>query len=375
MGHAYTPGLQVSERTVYRARRTLPIPGDVLVAQGDRVTARDVVAQTDLPGDIMPLNLANQLSVMPGDIPRLMLKKEGDHISEGEVIARTNGIFGMFKTPYHSRATGTIESVSGVTGQVIVRGKPIPVQVRAYASGVVSEVLPGEGCIIEAQATYVQGIFGVGGEAYGKIRVIASRPDEELDADRITSELRGCIVVGGARIHGDAARKAIECGVAAVVSGGIDDQDLRDILGYDLGVAVTGTEQLGTTFIVTEGFGDIAMADRTFELLTSREGADAAVNGATQIRAGVQRPEILIPLSGADGDARGSAGAVAGTLVIGAPVRIIRDPYFGILGTVADLPTQPQVLGSGSKARVLEVTCASGERVIVPRANVELIAE
>ncbi|MEW4531247.1 hypothetical protein [Maioricimonas sp. JC845] len=375
MGHAYTPGLQVSERTVYRARRTLPIPGEVLVNQGDRVQARDVVAQTDLPGDIFPLNLANQLSVMPGDIPQLMLKKEGDYISEGEVIAMTNGIFGMFRTPYHSRATGTIESVSGITGQVIVRGKPIPVQVRAYASGVVSEVLPGEGCVIESQATFVQGIFGVGGEAYGKVRVIASSPDEELEAEQITEELKGCIVVGGARIHGDAARRAIECGVAAVVSGGIDDQDLRDILGYDLGVAVTGTEQLGTTVIVTEGFGDIAMADRTFELLTSREGADAAVNGATQIRAGVQRPEILIPLNGDEGEAHGSAGAVAGVLEVGAPVRIIRDPYFGVLGTVADLPTQPQVLGSGSKARVLEVACASGERVTVPRANVELIAE
>lgn len=44
-------------------------------------------------------------------------------------------------------------------------------------------------------------------------------------------------------------------------------------------------------------------------------------------------------------------------------------------GRWADLPTQPQVLGSGSKARVLEVACASGERVTVPRANVELIAE
>jgi hypothetical protein len=54
-------------------------------------------------------------------------------------------------------------------------------------------------------------------------------------------------------------------------------------------------------------------------------------------------------------------------------VRIIRDPYFGVLGTVGDLPAEPHVLGSGSKARVLEVKLDSGESVIVPRANVELI--
>ncbi len=37
------------------------------------------------------------------------------------------------------------------------------------------------------------------------------------------------------------------------------------------------------------------------------------------------------------------------------------------------LPSEPQVLASGSSARVLEVELVSGERVIIPRANVELI--
>ena len=31
------------------------------------------------------------------------------------------------------------------------------------------------------------------------------------------------------------------------------------MLGYDLGVAVTGSEKLGLTLIITEGFGEIAM--------------------------------------------------------------------------------------------------------------------
>jgi hypothetical protein len=55
------------------------------------------------------------------------------------------------------------------------------------------------------------------------------------------------------------------------------------------------------------------------------------------------------------------------------PVRIIRDPYFGLIGTVKALPHEPHVLASGSKARVLEVKLSSGESVMIPRANVELI--
>lgn len=373
MAHAYTPGLQVKERARYRATRLLPIAGRVLVEQGAVVGARDLVARTELPGDAMPLNLANQLSINPADLPTVMVKGEGDSIEAGELMARTNGIFGLFKSKYTSPVTGTIESVSHVTGQVIVRGAPIEVEVRAFATGTVSQVLPQEGVIIDADVTFIQGIFGIGGEAYGPIRLVAASADEDVTAEHLTTEHAGAIVVGGRRIHGDAVHRAVELGVSAIISGGIDDRDLHEILGYDLGVAVTGTENVGLTLIITEGFGDIAMAERTFDLLRRREGSEAAVNGATQIRAGVQRPEILIPIDdGSDATFAAAERVGGGQLHVGSPVRIIRDPYFGVLGEVTDLPTDPQVLDSGSKARVLEVLCESGERVIVPRANVEI---
>jgi hypothetical protein len=164
-----------------------------------------------------------------------------------------------------------------------------------------------------------------------------------------------------------------------VVAGGIDDQDLRDILGYDLGVAVTGTETIGTSVILTEGFGDIAMARRTFDLLRQHAGKEVSVNGATQIRAGVMRPEIVICLNQHSEEAQGlpSLGtrAVEGTLQAGTPVRMIREPYFGELGNVTRLPHELQTLESGSKARVVEVKLTNGRQILVPRANVELLAE
>ena len=73
----------------------------------------------------------------------------------------------------------------------------------------------------------------------------------------------------------------------------------------------------------------------------------------------------------------GSTGAPKGVRyehgMFEAQVRLIRDPYFGMLGSVTALPHEPAVLGSGSKARVLEVALADGRRVTVPRANIELI--
>ena len=406
MAQAYTPGLTVSRGGSWRRRRVLPIAGDVLVTAGQSVAARDVVARTMMPGDATPVNLAKRLGVSAGELLRSLLKQVGDRVEVGEPLARTKGFFGYFQTDVPSPVAGVIESVSKVTGMVIFRGEPLAVQVLSYLTGQVVEVLPHEGVVVESEAALIQGIFGVGGEAYGTLRLVAKTPDEDLTEGLITPDLKGCVVVGGRRMTGAAVRKAIQVGAAAVVAGGIDDHDLREILGYDLGVAVTGNEQLGTTIIVTEGFGDIAMARRTFELLKSHEGREASVNGSTQIRAGVMRPEILIPLSD-DSDPsasfnrvgnaprvespehaphRATRGALptrlnegptserqAGTLEIGAPVRIIREPNFGSLGTVTGMPHEPRLLESESFARVVEVMLANGSPVIVPRANVELI--
>ncbi len=376
MATAYTPGLQVTRRMRYRAQRVLPIAGDVLVGSGDKVASQDVVARTELPGDATPINLANQLSLTPADVPGCLLKQEGERIEAGEILARTKGIFGMFKGEYVSKVAGVIESASKVTGQVIIRGEPIPVEVRAFVTGQVIEVMPGEGVVVEADVSFVQGIFGIGGEAFGPIVMACEDPSQEFAPELIGEEMRGAVVIGGARMPGETIRRAIDVGVAAVVSGGMDDADLKDVLGYDLGVAITGTEEIGLTVIITEGFGEIAMARQTFELLSSRAGSAASVNGATQIRAGVLRPEIVIPLVGEEVGSEEdvpTATHVGGVLEEGTLVRIIRDPYFGMIGTVAALPPEPQVLGSGSKARVLEVACESGETLTVPRANVEII--
>lgn len=373
MAKAYTPGLKVSARTHYRARRLLPVHGEVLVRSGQRVAARDVVARTFIEGDVTPVAVSSQLSVPAGDLPTLLLVKPGDRVTAGQPIARTKGIFGLGKKELASPAAGTVESISQTTGQMILRGEPIAVEVRAYVDGMVVEVLPGEGAVVESDAVFVQGIFGVGGETVGAIRCACARPDEPLEAAQIKPDMKGCVVLGGARVSAAAVRSAQAVGVAAIVTGGIDDADLKAILGYDLGVAITGTERIGLTIVITEGFGDIAMAERTFGLLKGFEGREASVHGATQIRAGVMRPEIVIARGASDPLPSQGARPEEGALEIGTQVRLIRDPYFGLIGSVSALPSEPAVLGSGSKARVLEVALPDGRRVIVPRANIELI--
>jgi hypothetical protein len=372
MAHAYTPGLRVSEKTVVRKERRLPIKGEVVVAMGDRVSSDTVVARTHLPGNVQLVNVASKLGLPPEDLPSVMQKKDGDPIEKGEALAVTQGFFGLFKSRVPSPCTGTVESISTVTGQVILREPPTPIEIDAYVEGTVVEIFPEEGVAVETVGTFIQGIFGVGGEKTGEIDVVVNCPGDPLEASLITEAQKGKIVVGGSYVKWDGLQKAMSVGAAGIVVGGFDDPDLKRLLGKDLGVAITGHEDLATALILTEGFGEIAMAHGTFELLKARQGRKASINGATQIRAGVIRPEIVVPLEGDAADVVEGASATTG-LEIGSLIRVIREPYFGALGKVTDLPNELQKMESESMVRVLSVEFEDGKKALLPRANVEMI--
>ncbi|MGH7742090.1 MAG: hypothetical protein ACRENS_08715 [Candidatus Eiseniibacteriota bacterium] len=243
----------------------------------------------------------------------------------------------------------------------------------AYVEGVVHEVISGEGVVVRTQAAFLQGIFGIGGETWGEITPAVDDPSEDLTAARLRPEHRGKIVVGGAHVSHDVLLRARELGVAGVVVGGFDDQDLRQLLGRDLGVAITGSEELGITLVLTEGFGRIRMADRAWNLLRRFQGRRASMSGATQIRAGVMRPEILIPHLES---AAASAASHDGGLEIGSLLRVIREPQFGRIGRVIALPSELQQLESEARVRVLEMEFADDQtHAVIPRANVERIAD
>jgi len=374
LAHAYTPGLRVTDSALIRRERRLPLKGTVLVARGEVVEADTVVARTELPGNVHTVNVASKLSVDPAQVPGTLRRPVGSKVERGEVVASAKSLFGLVTNTAVAPVEGTIESVSHVTGQLILREPPMPVEVDAYVRGVVAEVLPDEGVVVETRAAFVQGIFGVGGETFGEVAIVAESPDQPLGAERLNPSHRGKLVVGGAYTTHEALQRARELGVAAVVVGGFDDQDLRELLGRDLGVAITGSEELGLTLVLTEGFGHIRMAERTWRLLEAHRGELASVSGATQIRAGVMRPEILIPRApsaGATGEEPHATGLEVGSLL-----RVIRQPHFGRIGNVVELPPELRPLESEAKVRVLVVEFADDHtRAVVPRANVELIAE
>jgi hypothetical protein len=373
MAAAYVPGLKVADKQQVRKVRRLPLLGDVLVRQGDQVTPDSVVARAMLAGNPQTINVAHLMGVEAGGVPGVMTKRVGDEVTAGDVIAHARGLFGFGHKELKSPGTGRIELISSVTGQVTLREPPIPIEVNAYLAGRVVEIMPREGAVIETVGAMIQGIFGVGGERRGSIAIACSAPDQVLDAPLLTGDLKGKVVVGGSLVTAAALRRAAEAGAAAIVVGGIIDTDLIAYIGHDLGVAITGQETVPFTLIMTEGFGAIPMADRTWNLLSRLQGHAASVNGATQIRAGVMRPEVIVPESGQS--AVGAAADEAGSaLELGSVVRLIREPYFGHLAEIVELPPELLEIETEAHVRVLRAKLRGDGRVLtIPRANVEIL--
>lgn len=373
MAHSYTPGLKVIPCMKVQKRRLLPIPGEVLVKVGDKVKAEQVVARTELPGKVHSINIANRMGCGASEVREFLKVKEGDVIARNGILAENKPWIPFFKTTVQSPVAGTIGAISAITGLMLIHEAPTVLNLLAYIDGTVTEVQPTFGVTVEHDSTFIQGIFGIGGEVNGEISVAVKGPDEELLPEHINETHRGKIIIGGNHIGLDSIEKAKSVGAKAVVAGGLHDRDLRHILGYDIGVAVTGTEQIGITIVITEGFGHIPMAEHTFNLIKSREGEKASLSGATQIRAGVMRPELIVPGAPCDGTYKVKSADEVGAIKVGDPVRIIREPNFGQLGTVTALPSELLKIATESHVRVMEVTLEHGEKLTIPRANVELV--
>jgi hypothetical protein len=194
MSFAFTPGLKVTKSIIISKERILPVPGEVLVKKGDTVAFDTIVAQTHVPSDVHMRPISYIVGCEPYELPNVMKFKEGDFVNKGDLLAETSSFFGLFKSQYSARYSGTIELISPISGMVAIREPPTPVQLDAYIPGKVIAIQEKVGVTIEINAALVQGIFGIGGERHGELKVIA-KADEVLTPDHITADCAGKILV------------------------------------------------------------------------------------------------------------------------------------------------------------------------------------
>ena len=78
--------------TTIRRERLLPIPGRVVVRQGQKVKPLDVIAEANLAPDHLLLQVARGLGLSSEEADQRIERHAGDEVVEGDVIASRGGI-------------------------------------------------------------------------------------------------------------------------------------------------------------------------------------------------------------------------------------------------------------------------------------------
>lgn len=360
-----------AEQGLY-GRKELESPTDgtieAISAHSGRITIREEFGKEDPP---IVFDVAYEIGCKPEELPKHMLRQVGQEVKKGQMIAKKGETQAFFTKTAIAPVSGVISDIDTKTGKVTIARPFKQVVVNAYIKGRVSEIIEHRGCVVESPGIKLNGIFGLGRETHGELKVLTNGPDEELVPEMITEDLKGKIIVGGSFARNEALAKALEVGVAGVVTGTVNYFNLTQSLGVKLGVGITGQEDINITVILMEGFGLLSMRKEAWELLKALEGRVASINGATQIRAGAIRPEIIVPFPEYDGPLA-EEKVVDEDLKVGMNVRIINEPYFGQLGVIDEIVREPKMIETEAKVPVVIVRLLNGEKVVVPRANVEV---
>lgn len=363
-GPAMLSGPRLVRSAFIEKIRSLPVGGEVRVRPGDVVSPRTVVAHLNPGGYLHFVNVARELDVSYNLAEGCLTKREGDAVSRGEVIAARPAALGFLLAECRSPADGVIEKVYP-SGHLTIRSHPIPVE--AFVGGLVVETVPGEMVAILTRGTLIQGVFGQGGERHGPLALVG-----EGAAGLPKGMAPGAVVVTFEPVRPGLVGACLEAKAAALVAPSAHLNDLP----ADRPLAV----------VLTEGFGSVPMTGSVRAALAALEGREASISGITQLRAGVERPEVIIPHGPAPSGrpawsplrlgrrtvVYGPSLGVTPGLAVGARVRCVRAPHFGLEGSVVDLPAAPQRIATGATLPVAVTRLDDGREVVVPVCNLEV---
>lgn len=336
-----------------RKPRRLPLPGRVLVREGQEVQPTTEVAVTVTEPRYALLDVARRLGVPPHKADASIVVKPGDRVQAGDVLAERKG---LFRRTVAAPAEG--EVVLAGEGQILLRLRSPRYTLTAGVPGQVVRVVEDRGVDILVRGAVLDGVWGNGKADYGLLQVVAESPGEPLTPEKLTVERRGLVVVAGFCDDPQALALANELPLRALVLGSLRARLIPVALSMDIPV------------VVLEGFGAFPMGEAAFRLLKSHAGREAAVVAEPWNREEGTRPQVVIPLDIPDAPEPLPADEVQ----VGRKVRVVRQPYLGLVGTVIAVPQEPTLLPNGLRVRAADVRLDDGTHIVVPLSNLEILA-
>jgi hypothetical protein len=347
------PVAHVLALTTIRRERLLPIPGRVVVRLDQKVSPVDVIAETNLGQEHVLVDVARTLGVKPDAALKLIQCKAGERVIEGQVLAQTPGL-----VPHVVRAPHAARVVLIGGGRILMELSEGAYELHAGMPGTVTQVIADHGAEITTHGALVQGIWGNGRVDVGLMLSLISAPDEVLVPGRIDVSMRGSVLLGGILEESAILQSAAELPVRGLILGSMSPNLIPMAL------------QMRYPILVIDGFGHRPMNSAAFKLLSTSVKREVTLNTEGFNRFAGTRPEVIIPLPISQEPLPPREMEI---FAVGQQVCLRRAPHLGEVGSITAVRTEPSVFPSGLRALAAEVKLESGEEIIVPLANLEVL--
>jgi hypothetical protein len=345
-----------SELAAIRRQALLPegAIGNIQAETGQIVDIRDTVARGLIPARHVIVYAADELGVRPEQVTGLMLVNLRGRVEAGQAIAGKDA----------ARGKRVFAPINGVViaveeGRIIIQEMPQMIKLDAGVRGRVVDVIAGRGVTIESRGAILQGAWGNGRNIIAVIRLEPERGGlDTISVDTLDTTYKNEIVITRTPLTETGLGIAVARNFAGIIAPSMSANLVETVLKADFAV------------MLTEGFGQMLMNPSTVHLLSQFNGAQGMLDAAQPQRFTERRAELIInrPVTGRLIDTT----ATPQPLEVGTRVRVTRDPYQGVLGTVVELPHNPLLLDNGLCVKCAVVELMAGEYVHIPLANLEL---
>jgi hypothetical protein len=345
--------------------RRLPVPGEIVVQRGQKVTALQKIGRAELTRRYHVIDVARQLAQPHVEMDQVLLKAEGEYVEANEAVASSQGGLPFLRRVARSPLAGRIAAIG--QGWVLLETERTIIELQAFVNGVIAKIIPDRGAIIESNGAMIAATCGFGGEAYGPLRRLVSAPFEMLQAKAMGEKVKNSIILGGRTVNESLLRAAEAAQVRGIVVGSID----VSLLSLDPPAKVR--------VVATEGFGDLSMSPFTFGLLGTLDGKEVSIRGntlppfATFDGGTSEDPPLILASSSRNLNPPAEPPeAQRGAARVGSRVRVTCGPLLGASGAIDSIPEKMESTAGGVVAPGAYVKI-HGTLYYIPLANLELV--
>ena len=245
--------------------------------------------------------------------------------------------------------------------------------------GLVIEISPRGGVVIETRAALLQGTIGAGGQVAGVLTMWKSSGVGQVPGSRPIIPPGAILIVPGP-LPFALLQQALNSGVVGIIASSMTLRDLEGFLRTDL-LQLIGSDDVERplrhlppmTLLLTEGLGTLTMPARIMNLLSQYQGSVALLSGITAPNKGIV-PELVISLPASEAAQSIEQWPHDPVPAIGSQVRIVSGEHEGTIGVIDYIFSYQQLFASGVRARALRLRCEDGSHLVVPITLVERIA-